>query len=116
MPTYRFECDCGNKTEIRRPMSEYDIPKICKCGKEMYRNFESGAKQTAGTYPMASCALGGHPDDIPAMVARDIKAGVPTEYDKDGDPILRDKKHRKDYCRSRNIHDRNAGYSDPVPD
>lgn len=69
-----------------------------------------------GNYPMASSALGVYPDDVPNRMAFDKAKGVPTEYNSEGDPVMRDKKHRREYCRAHGVHDRNAGFSDPVPD
>lgn len=84
----------------------------------MRRDYQAdfGGKHPCGTYPFASSAAGVHPDEVAAMREIDKKAGVPTDYDSDGDPIMRSRVHRKNYCRVHGLHDRNAGYSDPVPD
>ena len=68
-----------------------------------------------GNWPMASSACGGHPDEIPEMMAHDKKLGVSAEYNTDGDPIFTSKSHRKKYCEAHGIFDRNAGYGDPQP-
>lgn len=69
--------------------------------------------ETAGNYPMASYALGIDPSEVAEYTAKDNAAGVPTEYNNDGEPIFTSKKHRRDYCHAHNVHDRNGGYSDP---
>ena len=38
MPTYSFECPiCGREEEEYRKMSEYRLPKKCKCGADMVK-------------------------------------------------------------------------------
>ena len=72
--------------------------------------------QTAGNWPMTSSAVGVHPDEVPGRMEFDKAKGVPTEYTSDGDPIFTSKAHRTNYCQAYGVHDRNAGYSDPVPE
>lgn len=71
--------------------------------------------QCAGTWPMTSYAAGVHPDQVPEMMKIDAENGVPTQYNSDGDPEFTSKSHRNMYCRVHKMHDRDAGYSDPVP-
>jgi len=90
---------------------------LIKVGDDIYYDHGIVRKkswQTAGNWPMVSTAAGLHVDDVEYQMKQDAINGVKTEYDSDGDPILTSKKHRRDYMRSRGIHDRNAGYSDPV--
>ena len=68
--------------------------------------------ETAGNYPMASYAMG-IDGDISDTVKFDEEHGVQTEYNEDHEPIFRSKKHRREYCRAHEVHDRNGGYSDP---
>lgn len=35
MPIYEYRCTCGLEIERFLPLSEYDQPQICKCGKKM---------------------------------------------------------------------------------
>ena len=67
------------------------------------------------TYPYASDAAGVDPSQIPEQMAHDTEHGVPTEYTRTGEPIMRDAAHRRDYMRANGLFDRNAGYSDPEP-
>lgn len=116
--TYCFICSCGKKQEVVRSMSESDLPVLCdKDGFVMDRNFsaELGPQRHGDIWPMESYAAGVHPKQIPEMREFDKKNGVPTDYSEDGDPILRGPGHRKKYCEAHGLHDRNAGYSDPVP-
>lgn len=64
-------------------------------------------------WPMTgSAALEITPDRIPEAMAIDAAAGVPTDYNRDGQPIFRDRGHRRDYMRAHGAHDRSGGYSD----
>lgn len=120
MPAYCFKCEsCGNSESITRTMDKSDMPLACsKCGKGMTRDYPAeapGRRARCDTYPFASDALGGHPDDRAALTQEAIAFGVPTEINSAGNPIMRSASHRKKYCNALKIHDRNAGYSDPTP-
>ena len=119
MPLYTYKCSCGNRHQVTKPMSESERPELCKkCSFVMSRDFQAdfGKQHHGDTYPYASAALGVHPDELPARMAFDKAKGVPTDYDGECDPIMRSKKHRREFCRAHGVHDRNASYSDPVPD
>jgi len=64
-------------------------------------------------WPMASDAMGVHPDQIAEVMEYDRKHGVPTEYTADGRPILTSREHRKRYAEAHRFFDRNGGYGDP---
>ena len=119
MRTYCFKCVCGDLAEENRLIAERKKPMLCKCGKKIQRDFageQCGRRNTPGTYRMESYAAGIDPSEIPEFRKIDAAGGVPTDYSNDGDPIFTSAKHRRKYCRVHKIHDRNAGYSDPVPD
>lgn len=64
-------------------------------------------------WPMkGSDALSVIPERIAEAQASDAKNGVPTEYTKEGQPIFRDRGHRRDYLRAYGYHDRAGGYGD----
>lgn len=65
--------------------------------------------------PLKSVALAVHVDQIPEAMALAAQAGVPTEFTSDGRPILRDRNHKKRYCRAVGVYDRDAGYGDAAP-
>ncbi len=75
-----------------------------------------GKQRIADIYPYPSTALGVHPDQVAERMRFDKEAGVPTVYNDEGDPIMLNKKHRREFCRAHGVHDRNASYSDPVPE
>ena len=64
-----------------------------------------------------SDALQVHPNQVAEAHALAVRRGVPTDFDHENRPIFTSQAHRRDYCRvvEGNVHDRNAGYSDPVP-
>lgn len=59
-------------------------------------------------YPIKSVALAVTRKRIPEQMKRDAERGVPTEYTKNGRPILRDAAHRKAYLKAYGYHDRNS--------
>lgn len=63
-------------------------------------------------WPMVSRAAAVHPNEIPAAMEHDQKAGVPTSYDRRGRPIFTDRGHRKRYLRSWGMHDQEGTYGD----
>ena len=65
-------------------------------------------------WPMTSiaAAVGTNPKELAAVREIDRKAGVPTDYDGRGRPILRDRAHRKRYLRAHGMHDQDGGYGD----
>lgn len=72
-----------------------------------------GHRATPGTWPMVSTAAGVDATQVEEARAYAKRMGVPTEFTKDGDPILTGPEHRKRYCEINYLYDRNAGYSDP---
>lgn len=66
-------------------------------------------------WPMHCEASGVHPAQVDEARAQSVKDGCPTDFDRFGRAILRDRKHRAAYLKSRGIFDRGAGYSDPAP-
>lgn len=64
-------------------------------------------------WPMkGSDALSVIPQRIAKASAADKKNGVPTEYTSEGQPIFRDRAHRREYLRAYGFHDRDGGYGD----
>lgn len=74
-----------------------------------------GIKDTPGNWPMVSESAGVAPHQAREAYEHSVKIGVPTEFDRNGNAIFRDAKHRKRYCEHPEIrlYDRNGGYSDP---
>ena len=67
-------------------------------------------------WPIYSESAAVHPDDIPAAMKAARERGVPTEFDKEGRPELRDPHHRREYLEKvRGFFDGDAGYHDPTP-
>lgn len=119
MTTYTFQCPaCDAKKVVVRPMTD-DSPVLCDvCAFVMERDYQAdfGKQRVGDLYPYPSTALGVHPDQVAERMRFDKEAGVPTVYNDEGDPIMRNKKHRREFCRAHDVHDRNAGFGDPVPD
>lgn len=58
-----------------------------------------------GIWPARSESMAIEPEQIKEAMDRDRRCGVPTDYTKDGRPILRSEKHRRDYIRLRGFSD-----------
>lgn len=80
-----------------------------------YAAEHGGFKHKPGSWPMLSDACGVHTSQIGEARAEAIKRGVPTEFAKDGRAILTSQAHRKAYCESRGLYDRNGSFGDPQP-
>lgn len=66
-----------------------------------------------GCWPMpGSEALAVHPEQVAEATEDARKKVVPTEFDRQGRPILRDRGHRRDYLRAYSMRDRDGGYGD----
>ena len=119
MPLYSYSCeDCGTVFEIRGAM---DVPRpaniACQhCGKNANRDiaadFRGRRGKIADVWPLVSDGAAISPDMISKYEKFDKAHGVVTEYQPDGRPVLRDRRHRRDYLTLHNIFDRDGGYSD----
>lgn len=67
-------------------------------------------------WPMHSYALGVRPEQRMEAQEHSRDIGVPTEFDRKGDAVFRNRKHRKRYCKAAGFFDRDAGYGDAAPD
>jgi len=84
-------------------------------GEVAYRNLAAEHARTAhnpGNWPMVSNAASVHPDQVGEAVALDNERGVPTEYTRRGQPIFRDRGHRRDWCRAHGLRDNDGGFGD----
>lgn len=128
MPTYSFTCEsCGRTQEVFRSVAERNSPLLCGCNKTMTRDFACtqeeellAAKPGLGarriglrTYPRKSDAMGVHPSQVKEAQDYMKSVGVPTEFTKDGRPVLRTKGHEKAHAEARGFFQRNGGYSCP---
>lgn len=61
------------------------------------KNWNGVGRNPCSTWPRSSTAMGIAAEDVPSAMAHDRKHGVPTEYTREGDPILTSKGHEKRY-------------------
>ncbi len=121
MPTYDYKCqECGWKFEEIQPMSSEPYAICPKCDgaakRQLSRNVRLlGLESGRAGYPYHSDAMGVHPDQIPEAQAACQKKGLDTQYDKEGCPIIRSRKHFKKHAEAFGYYARNAGYGDPIP-
>lgn len=116
MPIYCFKReDDGKIVEASYSMGE-QIPRFIVIGDGVKadRCFQAEAINgyNAGNWPMKSDSAGVAPSQIKEAYARSVKAGVPTEFTKDGRAVLKNREHRKRYLASIGMHDNDGGYGD----
>lgn len=64
------------------------------------------------TWPMISRALAVHSSQREEYTNFAAKHGVPTDFDKGGHPVFRDREHRKNYAKLVGAVDYEGGYGD----
>ena len=114
MPMYCYSDKDGKR--IERVFAMGKAPRILEVdGVTFKRDFrgELTVKSICGNWPMFSDAAGVHPEQIKDAREKSVRDGVPTDFTPDGRAIFTSANHRKKYCRSIGLHDRNGGYSDP---
>lgn len=85
---------------------------------ELRREFKAHdrtQRRKLAKWPMTSWSAAINPEDVDKTREYDRAHGVPTDYNKHGEPIFTSQKHRANYCRVHELYDRNAGYGDPAP-
>lgn len=117
MATYCYKCvNCSNEFSDNVPVEQRNNVKCPKCGKPARRSWASEFGHRSfkpGNWPLTSDAMGVHPTQITEAVDQARKAGIPTDFTRDGRPILTSPGHRKRYAEMRGFYDLNGGYSDP---
>ena len=83
-----------------------------ECTKEAEPPERFNAIAAPGLWPQKSEAAGCHPDQVEEMTKAMADCGVPTEFEKDGDPYFRDKTHRKQALKVLGLKDKDACYRD----
>jgi hypothetical protein len=86
---------------------------LCACGGVTQYDFAAtlqGQKQVTagGAWPQHSYALGVQPNQVKEARDHSLKIGVPTEFDKAGDPILTSPEHYKRYAEGCGFYTRNG--------
>ena len=120
MPLYAFECSTGH---ITRGFYKWNkIPKTVRCEEcdRRARRILACMVAPAGNFPMVSSAAGVAVSQIDEAEKRSQEPGmVPIEFSREteteGDAIFTSRKHRKEYCESVGLHDKDGGIGDPMP-
>lgn len=125
MPTYCYRDPKGNIHEVTMSVAEKEACEVTIDDKQYY-TLESGVtcerdmiaehmgfRNTPGTYPYYSDAMGVHPDQIPECRDYLSKRGVNAQFHPDGRVLVESKGQRKAMAEARGFYDRNGGYSDP---
>lgn len=64
-------------------------------------------------WPIVSDALAVHPKRRQEAIDSALDKKVPTEFTMGGQPIFRDRQHRRAYCKAYGFFDRDGSYGDP---
>lgn len=109
MPAYCFKClECGESTEVFRPMRDFALPEICKCGKQMSRDLITEHNAVRGDYntPITSISMAFNTQDLdehrrrhPDIELKVDKAGR-TAY-----PIFKSLSQKRKYLKARGFAD-----------
>ncbi len=118
MPVYCFTSDDGVTIEEVFSIHE-ERPASIERGGVVYRRDvvaeQRGYRATPGNWPQLGTALEVNAEDSVLMMKKCDACGVPTEY-RNGQPVYRDKTHKRQHLALMGFHDRNAGYSERAPD
>lgn len=127
MPVYLYRTDDGELIERRMSIAEMQrlgndiwVPDgkggVKQARRDRMAEYAGQGRRSSSGWPMLSDAMGIGRADPRKFMERDKKHGVPTEYvERDGThvPKFESPGHRKAYCRSYEMNDRNGGYGDP---
>lgn len=69
----------------------------------------------SGNWPQVSDALAVSPRQRREAHEHSVKIGVPTDYNRDGQPVWTDRAHKKRFGEATGFFDRDAGYGDAQP-
>lgn len=111
MPTYCFRADDGEIVERQFRMGEAPRCITLDDGRVAIRDIqaEHSPRRAGGGWPIVCYASGVHPDQADELRQYLRDRGCPTEVTSGGDPVYRDRHHRKRALRLRGFVDR-AGY------
>ena len=126
MPTYCYKTDNNEVIERIFPMGQAPDQVVIMSGEmgsviaKRYYQAEGVAGQVAGEgtpdrisgkpkkpWPMACVASGVHPSQAKELGDHLAKHGVPTEVNKQGDPVYTSASHRKRALKARGFFDKN---------
>lgn len=110
MPIYCYQSErTGQIIEQFFPIGE--APKrIVVAGSPAHRSFSAENKSVpaASGWPIECVASGVHADQAGELSNHLREAGVPTEVSADGNPIYRDRNHRRKALKARGMVDRSS--------
>ena len=116
---YRIDAVTGVRIECTEP----EVAALCDeiaAGTNVFKrnifdddSVPGQSTRTIARWPIVSTAAGVDAEDVPAAKAFLAEHGVRTEFTPQGDPIFRDKSHRKAHCQAFGYYDRDGCYGDP---
>lgn len=110
MPTYCFKCStCGGRKEVVRSMQDSDLPEVCKCSKQMERDFIAEHGSVRGDYndPIISDSMAFDAADIDEHRRRFPDVDIIVEG-RSARPVLRNLNQKRRYLKGRKWVDCNS--------
>ncbi len=111
MPLYAYSSDTtGEYEEHFFRMGAAPRTIVSKNGNVLERDFsaEHNPRRAGGGWPLVCDASAVLPEQAQQLRELYVRAGVPTEVSKSGQPIYRDAHHRKRALKARGFHDRDS--------
>lgn len=111
MPTFKYVCDNDHEQIDFVPLGRSRKAHMkCKCCGQRSRYTYTANFKPPSTFNKPSWAMAVHPSQIPEAQAHLAKAGVKTDFNSRGEPIMRDNGHRNAHMAAFGYHDNDACY------
>ena len=111
MPTYCFRClTCDESSEVFRPIRDFALPEICKCGKPMHRDLKAEHSAIRSDYnePIVSDSMAFDAIDLAEHRRRFPDIEVVVDHARSARPVFRSLGQKRDYLKARGFVDCNS--------
>jgi putative FmdB family regulatory protein len=111
MPNYCFKClECGESAEAFRPMRDFDLPEICKCGKQMSRDLitEHSAVRSGYNKPIVSDSMAFDAIDLTEHRRQFPDIEVVVDHARSARPVFKSLSQKRKYLKARGFVDCNS--------
>ena len=111
MPTYCYKClSCDESSEVFRPMRDFALPEICKCGKPMSRDLITEHSAVRGDYnePIVSDSMAFDAIDLAEHRKRFPDIEVVVDHARSARPMFKNLTQKRRYLKARGWIDCNS--------
>lgn len=123
---YKFQKDDGTQVTLRLTFGELmdrlegnfiqlDDGQWAKRVHEHHSQSRHAPVKKLASWPLTPESIAINPEHVAGTMEVDRKHGVPTDYTRDGAPIITGPAHYRKYLALHGFHHRNAGYGDRPP-